>query len=158
MNYTSWLVSVSREITGDALWRMEVYRLALFAYELSWHDVTRLMQDRRPRDLSGQLFDAVGSVSANLAEGYSRGSNRDQARFHEYSLGSARENRNWYYGGRHVLGEKVATHRLQLLIQIIRHLLNIIPAVRGSTLHEESPPYLAEQAELNQLLEQVPTP
>lgn len=81
-------------ITGDALWTVQVYRLALFAADLGWHDVTKLMRDRRTLSLSDQLYQALGSISANIAEGYSRGSSKDRARFYEYSLGSARESRD----------------------------------------------------------------
>jgi four helix bundle protein len=158
MKFQEWLESVPKEITDDALWRMEVYRISLFAGELAWHDVTKLMHDRRTLKLSDQLFAAVGSVSANIAEGYSRSSHKDQARFYEYSLGSARESRNWYFEGRYVLGEKVAGHRIQLLTQIIRQLLNIIPAERGCVLREDSSPYFVESglAPLGSLLERVP--
>ena len=37
----------SETITGDSLWKMKACRLALFAADVGWHDVTRLMQDRR---------------------------------------------------------------------------------------------------------------
>jgi len=159
MTYQDWLVTVPKEITDDALWGMEVYRLSLFAGDLAWHDVTKLMQDQRTRGLSSQLYEAVGSVSANIAEGYSRSSHKDQARFYEYSLGSAREARNWCFGGRHVLGAQVAQHRLQLLTQIIRHLLNIIPAERGYALAEEAPSYKVPQdCDLTDLLTNVPMP
>lgn len=160
MNYQEWLNTIPKEFTEDALWRMEVYRLALFAGDIAWLDVTKLMQDRRTLSLSDQLYRAVGSVSGNYCEGYSRSSNKDQVRFYEYSLGSARESRNWYWKGRQVLGEKVALHRIQLLTQIIRHLLRIIPAERGHELHEDAPPYLAgaETITLNELLTDVPLP
>jgi hypothetical protein len=36
MNYEEWLSSVPAEITGDALWNMRVYRLALFIGDLAW--------------------------------------------------------------------------------------------------------------------------
>jgi len=52
------------------------------------------------------LYRAVGSIKANIAEGYSHRSGKDQARFYEYSLGSARESRGWYYDARHILGEQ----------------------------------------------------
>ncbi len=160
MNYHEWLRTIPKEFTEDALWRMEVYRLALFAGDIAWLDVTKLMQDRRTLSLADQLFRAVGSVSGNCAEGYSRSSNKDQVRFYEYSLGSAREARNWYWKGRHVLSEQVALHRIQLLTQIIRHLLRIIPAERGHELHEDSPPYLKgpETISLEELLTNVPLP
>jgi len=158
MNYQEWLKIVPKEITEDALWRMEVYRLALFAGDLGWPDATKLMQDRRTLKLSDQLYSAVGSISANIAEGYSKSSHKDQARFYEYSLGSARESRNWYFQGRHVLGEKVASHRIGLLTQVIRQLLNVMPAERGYALKEEPIPYYAGNGAqtLESLLEVVP--
>ncbi|HMP84035.1 MAG TPA: four helix bundle protein [Verrucomicrobiota bacterium] len=158
MNYQQWMATVPAAITGDALWKMEIYRVSLFACDVSWKDVTRLAQDRRTLDLSGQLYRAVGSVSANFAEGYSRSSHKDQVRFYEYSLGSARESRNWYFTGRHVLGETVAVHRIQLFTQIIRHLLTIIPAERGFELHDAPAAYLESwpMPEMEQLLASIP--
>ena len=41
------LESVPVEMTADPLWRMEVYRLAIFAGELGWHGATRLSHDKR---------------------------------------------------------------------------------------------------------------
>jgi four helix bundle protein len=156
MKYQDWLATVPKEITEDVLWRMEVYRLALFAGDLAWRDVTKLMQDRRTMKLSDQLYSAVGSISANISEGYSRSSHKDQARFYEYALGSAREARNWYFEGRFVLSEGVSNHRIGFLTQIIKHLLNIIPEERGYALKEESPSYSTD-FEKNLLLE-IPMP
>ncbi len=141
MNYDEWLRGVPDEITGDSLWKMEAYRLSLFMADVGWHDVTKLMQDRRTLKLSDQLYRALGSIGANLAEGYSRGTGKDRARFYEYSLGSARESRDWYYKGRHILGEKVTEHRLQLITQILRLLLTMIPQQRGRILREEPEEY-----------------
>jgi four helix bundle protein len=141
MDFREWEQSVPQTITGDVLWTVQVYRLALFAADLGWNDVTKLMRDRRTLSLSDQLYRALGSISANIAEGYSRGSSKDRARFYEYSLGSARESRDWYYKGQHVLGEEVITHRLHLLTQIIRLLLTMIPQQRGRVLKEGEPMY-----------------
>ena len=144
MNYEEWVETVPQEIKGDALWRVEAYRLALFAAEMGWHDVTKLAADQRTRSLSDQLCRALGSISANIAEGYSRGTGKDRARFYEYALGSARESRYWYYKARHVLGDNVAQHRLGLLTQIIRLLLTIVPQQRGYAMREASLPYKAD--------------
>jgi four helix bundle protein len=141
MTYNDWLASVPPELTNDPLWRMEVYRLAVFAGDLAWHDVSKLAGDKCTVGLSDQLYRAIGSVSANISEGYSRQSGKDQARFYEYALGSAREARGWYYQGRHVLSEGVSMHRLKLLTRIIRLLLTIIPAERGYRLKEKQTPY-----------------
>ncbi len=155
MTYNEWLASVPPELTNDPLWRMEVYRLAVFASDLAWHDVSRLAKDKRTVSLSDQLYRAIGSVSANVAEGYSRQSGKDQARFYEYALGSAREARGWYYQGRHILSEAVATHRIKLLTRIIRLLLTIIPAERGYKLKEEQASYDVDPIDL---LDNVPMP
>jgi four helix bundle protein len=165
MNYVDWIKSVPEEITGDPLWRVEAYRLALFLSDLGWHDTTKLIQDRRMLGLSDQLYRAVGSIGANISEGYSRGGGRDRAHFYEYALGSGRESRGWYYKGRHVLGEDVACHRMHLLTQIIRLLLKMIPDQRNASLHDDSTPYIcspesldAASPEISDLLTNVPFP
>ena len=127
MTYEEWEASVFPEIKNDSLWKAEAYRLGLFASDLGWYDVTKLMQDRRTLALSDQLYRALGSISANVAEGYSRGTGKDRARFYEYALGSARESRDWCYKGRYILGEAVTRHRIQLLTKVIRLLLTMIP-------------------------------
>jgi four helix bundle protein len=141
VNYQEWEQNVPADFTGDPLWKVEAYRLSLFVAELGWHDVTKLMQDKRTVGVSDQLYRALGSIGANLAEGYSRGTGKDRARFYEYALGSARESRDWYYKARHVLGEKVMQHRLGLLTQIIRLLLTMIPHQRGQFFHETGVAY-----------------
>jgi four helix bundle protein len=133
--------TVPEEISGDALWKMKVYRLAMFAADVGWHDVSKLIRDRRTMSLADQLYRALGSISANVAEGYSKSSGKDRARFYEYALGSARESRDWYYKGRHVLEQPVVSHRLDLLSQIIRLLLVMVPDQRNRTLRDESFPY-----------------
>ena len=133
--------SVPTYITQDSLWRVEAYRLALFLGDICWRDAGKLLRDQRSRRLSNQLCRAVGSIAANIAEGYSRGSGRDRARFYEYALGSAREARTWFFAGRHVLGAEVVDHRCPLLTQITRLLLTMIPDQRGRTLREETPDY-----------------
>jgi four helix bundle protein len=132
MNFETWAKTVPEEITGDSLWKMEAYRLALFLADLAWCDVTKLMGDKRTLDIAGQLYRAVGSVEANISEGYSRGSGRDRARFYEYALGSARESRGWYYKGRHILGEAVAQHRIRFVTQVARLLLTMVPEQRAA--------------------------
>lgn len=146
MNFAEWSKTVPGSLAGDPLWKVEAYRLALFAVEVAWADVTKLKQDKRTLGLAGQLYEAVGSVAANLAEGYSRGSGKDRVRFYEYSLGSGRESRTWYYGARHILGETVLTHRLNLHPQIIRLLLTMIPDQRAVHLAEEQAQYHPELA------------
>jgi len=85
----------------------------------------------------------------------------------EYALGSARESRDWYYKGRHILGEAVLHHRLALLSEVIRLLLTMVPQQRGSVLREPPITYqtgsdtslsdsLTNDAHLSALLHTIP--
>ena len=166
MNYSDWEQAVPAEIKGDTVWRTEAYRLALFAADLAWRDATRLVQDNRIIGVADQLYRSTGALSADIEEGYSRGSGRDRARFYEYGLGSAREARGWYYKGRFVLGDKVANHRIGLFTQIAKLLLKMIPDQRGQLLREQAGAYQAPCESLlseatqdyKQLLELIPMP
>jgi four helix bundle protein len=141
MKYDEWVSSVPVQIREDAVWRVEAYRLALFMADIGWHDITKLMRDRRTLDLATQLYRAIGSVSANIAEGFSRNSPKEKARFYEYALGSARESRDWYYKGRHILETEVTAHRIETLTRIIRLLLTMIPDQRERALKEATVEY-----------------
>jgi len=143
MRFEEWLETVPEAIANDSLWRIKAYRLATFAADLGWEDVTRLAKDRRSLALAGQLYRALGSIGANLAEGYSRGTGPDRARFYEYALGSARECRDWYYKSRHVLGPETTSQRLEMMEEIIKLLLTMVPQQRGRSLREEPEGYEA---------------
>lgn len=144
MEYEDWEKTVPAVIRADSLWQIKAYRLAMFLADLGWSDVTKLMSDRRTIGLADQLYRSLGSIGADIAEGYSRGTGRDRARFYEYALGSARESRDWYFKGRHILGEAVIRHRLDLLAEVIRLLLTMVPQQRGSALREEGIVYHAD--------------
>jgi len=153
--FDEWVATVSESITRDPLWKMKAYRLALFLNDLAWHDVTKLMGDRRTVGVAGQLYEAIGSIGANISEGYSRRTGKDRARFYEYSLGSGREGRHWYWSGRHVLGEQVVAHRSAILAEIARLLLKTIPEERTHNLAEERVEY---ELNLSHLLDNPPLP
>jgi four helix bundle protein len=131
VEYATWEAAVPQAITADKLWRVQAYRLALFAADASWHDVTILIRDPRTRSLADQLYRSAGSVSANIAEGYSRGTGPDRCRFLEYALGSARECRDWYYKARHILGSAAVAPRMDVLTQTSRLLLVMLQSQRG---------------------------
>src|SRR5207247_10444334 len=162
MNYRSWEDQVPQEIKRDSVWNSKAYRLAPFAADLSWHDSTKLVEDKRTISLADQLFRSTGAISADIEEGYSRGTGRDRARFYEYGLGSARESRGWYYKGRHVLGESVVAHRIGLLAEVIKLLLTMVPDQRGGVLKEDPSAYRAESLDnsidVEALLNHVPLP
>jgi len=142
MNYQEWQKTVPDDITQDPLWKLEVYRLGLFASDIAWQDVLELSKNALARGIADQLYRAVCSVSANITEGYSRSTGKDRARFLEYSLGSAREARDWYYKSRHTLKEEVVQHRINLLTQIIKMLTVLTPHQRQKGIREERAEYL----------------
>jgi four helix bundle protein len=144
MKYAEWIISVPNEITNDPIWKLEVYRLALFAGDIGWSDVVELSKNHLAREIAWQLNASLGSISANLTEGYSRSKGLDRARFFEYSLGSARESRDWYYKARHVLGDEITKHRLGLHTKIVSMLTPLVLHQRRNAIREESMEYLTQ--------------
>jgi len=146
MKFAEWETGVPDVLREDALWSVKAYRLSLFLADVAWHDVVKLVKAAGMRSLSDQLYRSVGSICANIEEGYSKQSSKDRARFYEYSLGSARETRGWFYRARHVLGEQVAEHRLALSTEIVKLLLTMVPDQRekgGARVCEEPAEYIA---------------
>lgn len=141
MNYTEWLKTVPSEITNDPIWKLEVYRLALFAGDIGWHDILALSKNNLMWGMADQLHRALGSISANLTEGYSRSKGLDRARFFEIALGSARESRDWYYKSRHVFPEEIVKHRIELMTRIISMLVPMISHQRKHSIREEQTEY-----------------
>jgi four helix bundle protein len=125
--------AVSYETANDPLFRMRAYRLAAGLVEVAWQDAKTLSAERVTERISGQLYAAVASISANIGEGYSRSSGKDRARIFEFALGSIRESISWYQAARPTLGEIVET-RLNTLEELRRLLLAIIPRERGQPL------------------------
>ena len=141
MKYVEWLETVPSEITNDPIWKLEVYRLALFAGDIGWKDVQKLSKEKLMFSVADQLHRSLGSISSNLTEGYSRSKGLDRARFIEISLGSARESRDWYHKSRHVLSSEVIKHRMELLTRIISMLTAMIPHQRRNAIREEQSEY-----------------
>ena len=141
MKYSEWLSTVPSEITNDPIWKLEVYRLALFADDIGWNDVIALSKNNLMWGVADQLHRSLGSISANLTEGYSRSKGLDRARFFEFSLGSARESRDWYYKSRHVLPVEVIKHRMELITRVVSMLAPMISHQRKNALREEQAEY-----------------
>jgi four helix bundle protein len=141
MKFAEWKERVPSVLTNDALWTVKAYQLSLFLADIAWHDVVKLSSASGMRSLSDQLYRSVGSICANIEEGYSKNSSKDRARFYEYSLGSARETRGWLYRARHVLGTEVADHRMGLTTEAIKLLLTMVPDQRNLRVSEDITEY-----------------
>lgn len=155
MKYDEWLETVPPEITNDPIWKLEVYRLALFAGDIGWNDVLSLSKNNLMWSVADQLHRSLGSISANLTEGYSRSKGLDRARFFEFSLGSARESRDWYYKSRHVLSPEIVKHRMGLVTLIVSMLVPMISHQRSNAIREEEAEYNSQPPDFS-LDSQVP--
>lgn len=144
MGYKEWEKTVPESMKIDSVWKVSAYRYALYLSDLCWEDISILLKDKRTISLADQLYRAVSSVGANIAEGYSRSTGKDRALFYQYSLGSVREARDWYYKSRFVLGEQTFEQRAQIISEIVRLLVTMIPQQRGYLVREEQPPYETE--------------
>jgi len=116
--------------SGDPLERMAVHRYARKLRKDSWADVEALLDNALTEKVAGQLYESIGSIAANLAEGYSKSSGPDRARSFEYALGSARESREWYESAIPVIGAETVAERHEILGHIQRLLVAIIPIER----------------------------
>src|SRR2546430_2230681 len=143
MTYDQWEAEVSNAIRGDTLWRLEVYRLALFLADLAWHDTAKLLKHRLARTFADQLLRSTGNISSTVGEGYSRGSSKVRCQYYEYALGSSRESRDWYFKARRALTPKVFDHRMQLCTRIIRSLLAMLGSERRSNRRLGTSPVVA---------------
>src|SRR5207248_10238989 len=116
---------------GDPLLRMRAYRVACELIDDAWKDVEKLKHDKATEKISGQLYASVGSIAANLAEGYAHSSGRDSARIFEYALGSARESMVWYQAAEPILGGPANLERITKLEETRRTLLVELARVAG---------------------------
>jgi four helix bundle protein len=113
---------------------MTAYRIAVYAIEIGWDDARVLDGARITRPVAAQLYRALGSIAANIAEGYSRSSGADRVRLFEYALGSTRESTVWYRAARPILGSTVVANRSATLTRIRQLLLVAIPRERARRL------------------------
>lgn len=128
--FETWTTDPRNASTRDPVWRLPAYRLAAYALHLAWSDVDRLLEAPATVPIASQLYRALGSIAANIAEGYSRSSGRDRVRLYEYALGSARESVVWYRAAEPVLGAEHVRRREEVLQRILRLLLIVIPRER----------------------------
>jgi hypothetical protein len=69
-SFESWEAAANDEQRADPLWRMAAYRIAVYALEIAWDDARVLDGVRVTRAVAAQLYRALGSIAANIAEGY----------------------------------------------------------------------------------------
>ncbi|HEX6304586.1 MAG TPA: four helix bundle protein [Anaerolineales bacterium] len=132
--FEDWLVTLPVQVRSDPLWNSAYYRLAMYIYDLAWHDCDLLMKDLRGREVSRQLVRSIGSVSANIEEAYGRGiESADGLRILRIALGETREARGWYLRAKFLLPNACLNNRIDLLSDLIGMIVNIISNRRRSS-------------------------
>jgi four helix bundle protein len=129
--FLQWELSVPKEFQQDALWHSTAYRMGLFIPDRCRSDLDRLILDPRTSHAAKQCADALESISTNYAEAYSRSTSADRTRFYEYSLGSTRESRDWWFKLRRALPQPLCDEVLAFLTRIIQLLTVTIVRERG---------------------------
>jgi four helix bundle protein len=129
--FSEWGHAARVSRAGDPLWSVQAYRLSLYAIYCHLEDRRARAQFARAASIT-QLTRALGSIAANIAEGYSRSTPPDRANFYGYALGSTREAIAWYDTLRLELRDQ-ADARQATLISIRRLLLTTLKRMRGST-------------------------
>ena len=126
-----WESKQRESITGDPLWRLNCYREALFLVELIREDAAVFELAVAYAPAREQLVTAVGSIAANIAEGYGRPTTRDRMRFFSYALGSTREAIAWYLALRSKSANEDVQDRLDRLARVRRMLLGLLSRLRA---------------------------
>jgi four helix bundle protein len=123
--------------SGNALERVQAYRLAMELIPLVRTDLEAVRYSPGAREVQSQLLRAVGSIGANIAEGYSRTGVGDRRKFYEYALGSAREAEVWYTTAG--ITPESAARSLAILTSIRRLLLRMIQNSREDATRDRQP-------------------
>jgi len=130
----AWEPGVSPFETSDKLWQLHAYRVARCLIDQVNGDAVALQAHVDERTL-GQLVRAVGSIGANIAEGYSRRGLTDRARFYGYALGSQRESMLWLRSLSYAMPAAAVELRMLMLAQVRQLLIGLVRSVqeRGET-------------------------
>ncbi len=129
-DYDQWVRSLPDPVTSDAIWNVSAYKGALYARRCAWPDSVDIARHSLGQPIARQLYRAVASIGANVADGWSRTSGLDRARFFEYALSSAREAIVWYLAAVPMLRPALTRERLSHLSQLRRLLLVMIQTER----------------------------
>lgn len=100
--------------------------MSLELWDSCWNDCDDLAKDFRGKEVAKQLIRSVGSVSANIEEGYGRGFGKEYPQFLRISRGSARESKGWYRKSKFLLSEKIIKERIEKIDAIISMLAKSI--------------------------------
>lgn len=130
LSYQEWLLTVDKMVTRWSMWRLEVYRLAMYLAELAFLDVNRIVA-QEPAFEGDDFLLRTTKVGAKIAFGHGPGFRTIQLEGFNEALESARAARHWYEHASIWLGIERSRHRLRLLDIIIHNLLVLTHVPQG---------------------------
>ncbi len=122
----------------DKLEQIRFYKLSCALWEEFWDDAEQLQKDFRGREIAKQLTRSVGSISANIEEGYGRGYGKEYPQFLRIARGSARESKGWYRRAAKLLSVSIVEARTQKIDSIVAMLTTSIQTLEKKS--KTSPP------------------
>ena len=140
LSFEEWEKEQLPAFTEDVMWKMVSLQVALYLLDLARLDVEEMRGAFAMERIASQLFSAVGSIGANLTEGFSRPTLPDRARFFSYALGSVRESLWWYAAARGTLDDAAFRRRLEVLSRERRLLVGTL---RKTHDRMKNPPFRA---------------
>jgi len=117
---------------NDKVDELRFYQLAMTLWDECWNDCEILSKDFRGKEVAKQLIRSVGSISANIEEGYGRGFGKEYPHFLRIARGSARESRGWYSRSKHLLNHDIIELRIAGFSSIIAMLTKSIQTIENS--------------------------
>ncbi len=117
----------------DGLDKLRFYQMSLELWNDCWNDSEILMKDIRGIEIARQLTRSVGSISANIEEGYGRGFGKEYPQFLRIARGSARESKGWYIKSNRLLSQEIIDKRVKTLTAIVAMLNKTIVTLTNKT-------------------------
>ena len=97
---------------------LKVWQIADEIFDMALEDIKKFPKHRIAFSLSDQLIRSIGSISANIAEGHGRGSDKELQRALIIARGELAESRNWLIKVRkmdYISAERLANYNEKFL-------------------------------------------
>ena len=110
---------------------LKVWSVAHDLYLFALKDIENFPSSRGSYTLADQLLRSIGSISANISEGFNRRSTKHYISYLDNSIGSTNEAENWYYKaeGAKWLKKDVVNERVEILSEIRQMLFGLIKSL-----------------------------
>lgn len=119
---------------NDRIEEIRFYLKSKEVWKQCWIDSELLKKDFRGIEIAKQLIRSVGSISANIEEGYGRGYGKEYPHYLRIARGSARESKGWYYRSENLLSPEIIKIQTERLDEIIGALTSSINTISKKTI------------------------